>query len=160
MPATAEDLQRYDAATAHLEPPFAVVDLAALRANAAGMTAPVTNFLDWARYSVDLERPIIIGLFLVASILLLPGFALFSAGVISRWLGRVQGSARPLIADFAMTLAPLGFAMWLAHLVFHLFTGSHTPIPVIQRIAADLHLAVRNRDGRGAQAREHVGLAG
>src|SRR5690242_1776036 len=38
MPATAEDLRRYDAATAHLEPPFAVVDLAALRANAAGMT--------------------------------------------------------------------------------------------------------------------------
>ena len=38
MPATADDLQRYDAATAHLEPPFAVVDLAALRANAAGMT--------------------------------------------------------------------------------------------------------------------------
>ena len=38
MPATAEDLQRYDAATAHLEPPFAVVDLAALRANAEGMT--------------------------------------------------------------------------------------------------------------------------
>jgi D-serine deaminase-like pyridoxal phosphate-dependent protein len=32
------DLQRYNAATAHLEPPFAVVDLAALRANAADMT--------------------------------------------------------------------------------------------------------------------------
>ena len=32
------DLQRYNAATAHLEPPFAVVDLPALRANAAGMT--------------------------------------------------------------------------------------------------------------------------
>ena len=31
------DLQRYNAATAHLEPPFAVVDLAALRANAADM---------------------------------------------------------------------------------------------------------------------------
>ncbi len=31
------DLQRYHAATVHLEPPFAVVDLAALRANAAGM---------------------------------------------------------------------------------------------------------------------------
>jgi len=36
--AAAGDLQRYDAATAHLEPPFAVVDLAALRANAATMT--------------------------------------------------------------------------------------------------------------------------
>jgi len=33
-----DDLQRYNAATAHLEPPFAVVDLAALRANAADMT--------------------------------------------------------------------------------------------------------------------------
>jgi D-serine deaminase-like pyridoxal phosphate-dependent protein len=38
MAAPAGDLQRYDAATAHLEPPFAVVDLAALRANAAAMT--------------------------------------------------------------------------------------------------------------------------
>jgi D-serine deaminase-like pyridoxal phosphate-dependent protein len=32
------DLERYNAATAHLEPPFAAVDLAALRANAAAMT--------------------------------------------------------------------------------------------------------------------------
>jgi D-serine deaminase-like pyridoxal phosphate-dependent protein len=32
------DLERYNAATAHLEPPFAVVDLAAMRANAAAMT--------------------------------------------------------------------------------------------------------------------------
>jgi D-serine deaminase-like pyridoxal phosphate-dependent protein len=32
-----DDLQRYNAATAHLEPPFAVVDLAAFRANAADM---------------------------------------------------------------------------------------------------------------------------
>jgi D-serine deaminase-like pyridoxal phosphate-dependent protein len=35
---TERDRQRYDSATAHLEPPFAVVDLAALRANAAAMT--------------------------------------------------------------------------------------------------------------------------
>jgi D-serine deaminase-like pyridoxal phosphate-dependent protein len=34
----AADLQRFDSATAQLEPPFAVIDLAALRANAAGMT--------------------------------------------------------------------------------------------------------------------------
>ncbi|GGK74591.1 alanine racemase [Planomonospora parontospora subsp. parontospora] len=33
-----DDRQRYDRATAHLEPPFAVLDLAALRANAADMT--------------------------------------------------------------------------------------------------------------------------
>jgi D-serine deaminase-like pyridoxal phosphate-dependent protein len=34
---TGKDLARLNAATAHLEPPFAVVDLAALRANAAAM---------------------------------------------------------------------------------------------------------------------------
>ncbi len=38
MAVTAADLQRYNAATAHLEPPFAVVDLAAMRANAQAMT--------------------------------------------------------------------------------------------------------------------------
>ena len=37
-PAAAGDLRRYNAATAHLEPPFAIVDLAAMRANAAAMT--------------------------------------------------------------------------------------------------------------------------
>jgi D-serine deaminase-like pyridoxal phosphate-dependent protein len=37
-PAAAGDLRRYNAATAHLEPPFAIVDLAAMRANAASMT--------------------------------------------------------------------------------------------------------------------------
>jgi D-serine deaminase-like pyridoxal phosphate-dependent protein len=35
---TPGDLERYDAATAHLEPPFAVVDLAAMRANSGAMT--------------------------------------------------------------------------------------------------------------------------
>ncbi len=37
-PAAASDLRRYNAATAHLEPPFAILDLAAMRANAASMT--------------------------------------------------------------------------------------------------------------------------
>jgi hypothetical protein len=37
--AAASDLDRYNAATAHLEPPLAIVDLAALRQNAAAMVA-------------------------------------------------------------------------------------------------------------------------
>ncbi len=37
MNASDRDLGRYDSATAHLEPPFAIVDLAAFRANAAAM---------------------------------------------------------------------------------------------------------------------------
>jgi D-serine deaminase-like pyridoxal phosphate-dependent protein len=37
VPVTPGDLLRYNAATAHLEPPFAAVDLAAMRANAEAM---------------------------------------------------------------------------------------------------------------------------
>jgi hypothetical protein len=71
---------------------------------------------------------------------LIPGFFVYLAGLLSRRLGQLQVPLKPLISDFAMTLVPLGFAMWLAHFVFHLFTGSHLPIPVFQRIAMDLHL--------------------
>jgi D-serine deaminase-like pyridoxal phosphate-dependent protein len=38
-PGAAADLRRLDAATAHLEPPFAIVDMAAFRANAAAMAS-------------------------------------------------------------------------------------------------------------------------
>ena len=44
-----------------------------------------------------------------------------------------------------VTLVPLGFGLWLAHLLFHLFTGSHTPIPVMQRVALDLHLPLSSQ---------------
>jgi D-serine deaminase-like pyridoxal phosphate-dependent protein len=39
FPGTATDLQRLDAATAHLDAPFAIVDMAAFRANAAAMVS-------------------------------------------------------------------------------------------------------------------------
>jgi D-serine deaminase-like pyridoxal phosphate-dependent protein len=42
-PGAAADLRRLDAATAHLEPPFAIVDLAAFRANAAAMVSRATG---------------------------------------------------------------------------------------------------------------------
>jgi cytochrome c oxidase assembly factor CtaG len=109
-------------------------------ANAAGMVAPVAALLDRVRFLFDLQRPVLVALFLLVGIFLIPGFGVYLAGLLSRRLGRLQVPLKPFISDFAMTLVPLGFAMWLAHFVFHLFTGSHLPIPVIQRIALDLHL--------------------
>ncbi len=111
-------------------------------ANAAGMVAPVTALFDRARLLFGLDRPIVIALFLLSGVLLVPGTAVWVAAVVSRYFGKVAASTKSFVSDFTMTLAPLGFAMWLAHLVFHLFTGSHTPIPVAQRIAVDLHLAL------------------
>jgi D-serine deaminase-like pyridoxal phosphate-dependent protein len=65
----AADLQRYDSATAHLEPPFAVIDLAALRANAAGMTRRAAGKpIRLASKSVRCRE-------LIARVLALDGFA-------------------------------------------------------------------------------------
>jgi ferredoxin len=108
-------------------------------ANAAGMIAPVTALMDRMRLLFDLHRPVLVALFLLVGIFLIPGIVVYLAGLLSRRLGQLQVPLQPFISDFAMSLVPLGFAMWLAHFVFHLFTGSHLPIPVFQRIALDLH---------------------
>ena len=39
---------------------------------------------------------------------------------------------------YTYTLIPLGFAMWLVHMLFHLFTSWGTVIPSVQRVATDL----------------------
>jgi cytochrome c oxidase assembly factor CtaG len=57
--------------------------------------------------------------------------------------GKISAAAAPgqdpagIASGFAAALAPLGFAMWIAHFAFHFFTGLWTPWPVIQRIARD-----------------------
>ena len=109
-------------------------------ANAAGMIAPVAALLNRARFLFDLQRPVLIALFLAVGMFLIPGLLVCIAGVLSRRLGNLQVPIKPFISEFAMTMAPLGFAMWLAHFIFHLFTGSHMPIPVLQRLAMDLQL--------------------
>jgi hypothetical protein len=58
----------------------------------------------------------------------------------SRKWAALSSSLRTIACRFAMTLAPLGAAMWLAHFGFHLFTAPLTPIPVVQRLLLDLHL--------------------
>jgi cytochrome c oxidase assembly factor CtaG/ferredoxin len=124
-------------------------------ANAAGMTAPISSLFDLCMLSLGLGRPLVIGIFLLFTLVLLPAVLVSLAGLISRCLmedpkvtfhptlsARRESSRKPtlltLISDFAPALVPLGFSMWIAHLGFHLFTGSHTPIPVLQRLAVDL----------------------
>jgi len=110
--------------------------------NAAGMITPVAGLVYQAQIVFGLPRPIVLALFLLVGMILGPGLLVCGTGSLSRKLGKISVPLGPLISDFAMTLVPLGFGMWIAHLVFHLFTGSHTPIPVFQRVAHDLHLPV------------------
>jgi cytochrome c oxidase assembly factor CtaG/polyferredoxin len=110
--------------------------------NAASMTLPVENALSFSRLTLDLiSRPVILLIFFSLVLGLLPLIAITGCALASRWLGSIAGTVRPIACRFAMTLAPLGAAMWLAHFGFHLFTALLTPIPVVQRLFLDLHMA-------------------
>jgi hypothetical protein len=66
--------------------------------------------------------------------LIFPFLSTTAAAALSRLHEKSPTTLPRTIAAYTIALAPLGFGMWLAHFVFHLFTASHTPIPVIQRL--------------------------
>jgi cytochrome c oxidase assembly factor CtaG/ferredoxin len=110
--------------------------------NAASMTLPVENALSFSRLTLGLiSRPAILLLFFSVALGLLPLVAVTGCALVSRWFGSITVSVRAISCRFAMTLVPLGAAMWLAHFGFHLFTALLTPIPVLQRLVLDLHIA-------------------
>ena len=90
---------------------------------------------DALNFSSDLG---IVTLLSVLCLILLPAAL---AGAAAACSSAIAGnSLRENFCRFSMSLAPLGFGMWLAHFVFHLFTAALTPIPVAERIANDLAL--------------------
>jgi cytochrome c oxidase assembly factor CtaG len=108
-------------------------------ANAAGMVAPVLNAI--ARFGNALNFSSDFGVVTVLSILFLvviPAAMGMAAAAGSSAAG--GNSLKENLCRFSMSLAPLGFGMWLAHFVFHLFTAALTPVPVAHRIANDLGL--------------------
>ena len=110
--------------------------------NAASMTLPVENALSFSRLTLDLiPRPVILFIFFALALGLLPLVAVTGCAFVSRRFGAITTSWRAITCRFAMTFAPLGCAMWLAHFGFHLFTALLTPIPVIRRVFLDLHIA-------------------
>ena len=56
-------------------------------ANAAGMIAPVAAALDRAQFLFDLQRPVIVALFLALGMFLIPGLIVWIAGFLSRSSG-------------------------------------------------------------------------
>lgn len=98
-------------------------------ANAAAMIVPVQSLAAASGLSHLAFATIFLFLsFLLA--LLLPVIA----AAIAKLSEKSAASLPRTAAAYAIGLAPLGFGMWLAHFVFHLFTASHTPIPVFQRL--------------------------
>ncbi len=107
-------------------------------ANAAGMVTPVLQWEDRIKAAWGLSSHVpIVTLFYIFALFVIPTIFIWLAGQFSIRFGRVQASWKQVFCQFAASLAPLGFGMWLAHFLFHFFTASHTFIPVFQRVIFD-----------------------
>ena len=108
-------------------------------ANAAGMTAPLLAWRDRITSDWNLTTPLAVTtLFYAAAIIALPLAAVAVAALACRAWGGLREPVANVAMRFAVALVPLGFAMWLGHYTFHLFTSWDTIIPATQRFAADL----------------------
>ena len=108
-------------------------------ANAAGMVAPVAEWLDRLRQRWGLQStfwPMTV--YYLVSLVVLPMIAVLPASWLSRAWARLSTSWLDLAKRQVYALIPLGFAMWLAHYCFHLFTSYEAAIPATQRFLADL----------------------
>ena len=123
------------------------VDIAALAtlltfgafANALGMVGPVLDFEDWlaaligAATSLVPASIVLLAVAVVVPLLLLPIVSSFA-----RRIGGVPIATRELACRLAFAMVPVGFAMWVVHMLFHFFTSMGTIVPVTQRVALDI----------------------
>src|SRR5262249_23512645 len=95
--------------------------------------------------------PILVtSLFYVLALLVLPALLIGISAVLSRQLGRLQESWLKVATRFALALVPLGFGMSLAQYGFHFLASFDTVVPVVQRFAGDLGLALGGPEWRCA----------
>lgn len=109
--------------------------------NAAGMVGPVATWEESVRirFASPSLLPIVTLLFFF-SLILGPAALVILCGAISRIFAGIQVRWKELTCSFVMTLIPLGFSMWLAHLSYHFFTSAGTIQPVLKRVLMDLGL--------------------
>ena len=103
-------------------------------ANAAGMVVPVLRMAEQTPAAV-------MGGILLFALTGVPLGAACLGGWLARRLGGIPAKVSVVICQLVPALVPLGFSMWVAHFIFHLFTASHTPIPIFQRMLHDWGLS-------------------
>ncbi len=112
-------------------------------ANAIGMVGPVLDRqVAWAS---SLQHDSIfwiatwcfLALAVVAPLALLPLAGLCSRAVTGRTV-----DFRTIVVRMTLGFAPLGFAMWLVHMLFHFVTSWGTIVPAFQRVFEDLGTSV------------------
>jgi cytochrome c oxidase assembly factor CtaG len=86
--------------------------------NAAGMVGPVSMWEHGLH-----AMPWIIGAVVFGGVIVAPALAVALCTVLNRWAGLTMQAVR----RFVLALAPIGFAMWCAHLLYHLTTAWAVP---------------------------------
>ncbi len=108
-------------------------------ANAAGMVAPMGDWLDRARLLLGSPAPIVVtSLYYFAALVVLPAVTIGVAAAVSRHFERRDAGLIELATRYSFGLIPLGFSMWLAHYSFHFLTSFATIVPVTQRFSGEL----------------------
>jgi cytochrome c oxidase assembly factor CtaG len=102
--------------------------------NAAGMTEPVMMWMhQWhARLGLSSMVPLVTALYAVG-LLIVPAVLVAACGWFSLRWSQPNSAWKELTCSFALTLVPVGFAMWLAHFSNHLVAGWSTAIPAVER---------------------------
>lgn len=99
--------------------------------NAFAMVSPVYALQAWLAQAIHVQSEfVILSILFVAGLAIVPVVAI---GIPSLLVGRLtKSSAWRHACRFALSLAPLGFGVWLAHYCFHFLTGLWTFVPVTQ----------------------------
>jgi cytochrome c oxidase assembly factor CtaG len=100
--------------------------------NAAGMIGPVMRWEHgWHARLGPHTMPIIVGAFVVAGASVLPVIAIFICGLLNR-LVRPEVAVSDIVRRLIFALVPVGFAMWVAHLLYHLAIGWESAWPALE----------------------------
>jgi ferredoxin len=101
--------------------------------NAAGMIRPVMLWEHgWHARLGPHTMPIIVGAFVIAGGLVVPLLAMFVCGLLNR-LVQPGVAVSDILRRFVFALVPVGFAMWVVHLLYHLAIGWRIAWPLLER---------------------------
>jgi polyferredoxin len=106
--------------------------------NAFAMIRPVYALQEgFARLLATQSRVPGLILLFILGLVVIPGALLAAASLLTRLRIR-EVTVGEIWRRYVWSLAPMGFAMWLAHYTFHFLTGGLTIVPVIQTFLADV----------------------
>ena len=104
--------------------------------NAFGMTPPVYRLEVWLGGLLGTEsEALVLGLIYFVGAIAGPLLLVYLAAWLGRTLAGGKGSEQGLhrlVMRHAYSFVPLGFAIWLAHYLFHFLTGAMTIVPAFQ----------------------------